>query len=111
MPTKDDHCNKMRNIHNVMTDLFDHIGVRENQFETHVSYAVGNNAVMHLHITLAESTFPHGVRCPKMVCNLQISREEPDNPQIVFLEKNTLFQADVMNRILDFLTAYPIDLN
>lgn len=99
-----------RNIHNVMTDLFDSIGVRENQFETHVSYAVGNNSVIHVHITLAESTFPPGVRRPKMVCNLQISREEPDNPQVVFLEKNTLFNPMMMHRILDFLSAQPIEV-
>lgn len=93
-----------------MTDLFDHIGVGENQFEWHVSYAVNNNDVMHVHITLAESTFPAGVRRPKMECKLQLSRDEQDDPQIVFLEKNTLFQSDTMNRVLNFLTEHPIDV-
>lgn len=95
------------NIQNIMTDLFDTIDLKEDQFEW--EYSVDQN-VMDVTIRLPASIFPVGVRIPKMVCKLQISRLDDENPQIVFLEKNTLFCAGAMTQILDFLAAHPIDV-
>ncbi len=95
------------NIHNVMTDLFDHIGLRENTFSW--VYSV-TDAVMDVDIRLPASYFPEGIRIPVMVCKLQFSRHTEQEPQVIFLEKNTLFQAAVMNRVLDFLSTHLVEV-
>lgn len=95
------------NIHNVMTDLFDHLDLRENTFSW--SYEV-HDAVMEVDIRLPAEYFPPGIRIPVMVCKLQFSRETQSEPQIIFLEKNTLFQPSVMNRVLDYLATHPVEV-
>lgn len=95
------------NIHNVMTDLFDHLSLQENTFswtyETH-------EEVMNVDIRLPAEYFPPGIRIPVMICKLQFSRHTEQEHQVIFLEKNTLFQPSVMNRALEFLATHPVDV-
>ena len=95
------------NIHNVMTDLFEFLELKESTF--HWEWAIDQD-VLDVQIRLPASYFPPGIRIPVMVCKLQFTRQTEQEPQVIFLEKNTLFQAPVMNRVLDFLAAHPVDV-
>lgn len=95
------------NIHNVVTDLMEHLECKESAFlwEWRVNQDIGI-----LEMRLNADILPWVVRRPIMVCKLQLSRPTEEQPQIIFVEKNTLFQADVMERLLEFLAAHPIDV-
>jgi hypothetical protein len=95
------------NIHNVMTDLMDHIGAKESDLPW--TWSVDQN-VGDLEIRLNTQILPEVVRRPIMVCSLQVSRQEQGQHQIIFLVKNTLFQPIVMTRVLEYLSSHPIDV-
>ena len=95
------------NIHNVMTDLMDHIGCKESDLPW--TWSVDQD-VGDLEIRLNTQILPEVVRRPVMVCTLQFSRQLPGESQVIFLVKNTLFQPSVMNRVLEYLAQHPIDV-
>ena len=95
------------NIHNVMTDLFTFLELKESTFQWEWDI---DQDVMDVEIRLPAAYFPPGIRIPVMVCKLQFSRHTEQEPQVIFLEKNTLFQAAVMNRVLDFLSTHLVEV-
>lgn len=95
------------NIHNVVTDLMEHLGCKESDFpwEWRVNQDIGI-----LEIRLNTDILPSVVRRPIMVCKLHFSKYTTQEPQILFVEKNTLFQGDGMTRVLEFLSMHPVDV-
>ena len=88
-----------------MSDLADLIGYKESvlPWEFTVQGDVGL-----LEIRFDTSTLPPGIRRPFLYCRIQLSRQNPGESQIIFLEKNALFQPETMTQVLDFLSENPI---
>jgi hypothetical protein len=95
------------NVHNVMSDAFRHVGIREDTF--HVEFNIIGE-IGHLLITFNPNLFPQGVVIPTNQCLIKVFYEDREEFSTVFLENNDLFKGRSIGRMMDYLTAHPIDL-
>jgi len=95
------------NVHNVMSDAFRHIGMFENTF--HIEFNIIGD-IGHIRITFNRNLFPQGVVFPTNQCLIKVFYEDGEEFSTVYLENNDLFKGRSIGRMMDYLTAHPIDL-
>jgi len=99
---------RMRNnVHNIMSDAFKHIGVREDMF--HVDFNIIGE-IGHLLITFNPNLFPQGVVIPTNQCLIKVFYEDGEEFSTVFLENNDILKGRSIGRMMDYIVAHPIDL-
>ena len=90
-----------------MSDALRHIGVPESTF--HIELTIIGE-IGHLRITFNPNLFPQGVVVPTNECLIKVFYEDGEEFSTVFLDSNNILKGRSIGRIMDYITAHPIDL-
>lgn len=100
---------RMRNnIHNVMSDAFNRMGVPESMFR--VEFSLEDELAVIL-ITYNTSTFAPGLIVPLNQCMIKIAYHADHEDQSPFLAVNDLFKRSRTEILMTYLVNHPIDLS